>query len=193
MMPLALIALAVVICTAPGITANRDDLVLVSAASSSEHREERIPKRKLQASVVSAADQASMLAAHNNERAIVSPPAVTPLPALIWDESEALQAKTLAQSCVFSHDRNGQNLAVKGNSAFTGLALEGSLVIAGNVRSINMFVMFDIVMAYLLRRFNSGSMNALTTVLSGALVKAFHLRITSVLAVTTHRWYGRPP
>jgi hypothetical protein len=85
------------------------------------------------ASVVSAADQAIMLSVHNNERAIVSPPAVTPLPALIWDESEALQAKTLAQSCLYNHDRSGQNLAVYGSSGYTGGAAEGSSVIASNV------------------------------------------------------------
>jgi hypothetical protein len=84
-------------------------------------------------SVVSLADQATMLSMHNIERANVSPPAAPPLPILTWSEKDALQAKTLAESCVFNHDRGGQNLAARGTWGFRGGAEEGSTIIAGNV------------------------------------------------------------
>jgi hypothetical protein len=94
---------------------------------------EDVPYVGRAASVVSLRDQKIMLDTHNNERRAVSPAAVPPLPALVWDENEAMEAMRLAKSCVFSHSRAGQNLAAWGSDAFKGFPEEGTAYISRNV------------------------------------------------------------
>ncbi|MCC6645272.1 MAG: serine protease [Polyangiaceae bacterium] len=75
-----------------------------------------------------------IVAAHNQARASVSPPAPSPLPELSWDEGVAAAAAAWADGCEFAHDpklgalKQGQNIYASSGSTPTPEKVVGSWV-----------------------------------------------------------------
>jgi hypothetical protein len=116
-----------------GMISMASNLAQHSTSTLSKIKDNTFKKTLRSTSIVSPSDQEIMLQAHNDARHAVNPPAAYPLQPMVWDEDEAIQAKALADSCVWAHNRAGQNLAAYGNNAFTGSSAESTSYLQPNV------------------------------------------------------------